>query len=242
MKAPTAAQISERVAEANNSLPEFAGKEFSTETFVAFCELAIKLCQPRSSAFTREQQGALERSLMHLYGHTHDLPLLKRNMHRVIANWHFIREGMEIPEWRGERIEGTALFIGVKRMPIGPGERPKYEVMLKLKSGIAAGIITCALLTEGNIYRFLEKASGTREYNCAPEEIAGMEAEVRVEVVNGTLRLLQWSCNQREKTKNKELAERRSDIRKCKKNIPCNTCRCTIYECPLAVWLPRERS
>lgn len=242
MKAPTEAQISNRLSQIADSLPAYADREFSDTVLSDFCNLAIQVSMPKSAKMNHAQIVALKNSVFHMYKKYHTLQIVKSNMHRLLANWHFIREGMSIPEWKGECIEGTALFIGVKRLPIGPGERPKYHVMLKLKTGIAAGIITCALLTESNIYRFMDKCSGTREFNCAPEEIAGMQADLRFEASNGMIRIRQWSCTQGEKKKNKDLALIRSDIRKCKKNIPCNACRCTIHECNLAVWLPAERS
>ena len=241
MRAPTIPQINSRLNAVNDSLSNFIGREFTTSVCSEFGMLAARVSMPKNTALNIAERSALERSIQHLLGGSYDLPMLKRNMNRLIANWHYIRDGQAIPEWKGEKIEATALFIGVRRLPVEPGDRPKYEVMLKLKSGIAAGIITCALLTESNIYRFLDKSSGTSDLNCAAEEIAGMEAEVMVEALEGKIRICQWACTQRQKKQNKELALLRSDIRKCKRNIPCNTCRCNIYECSLAVWLPPER-
>ena len=50
-------------------------------------------------------------------------------MHRIVANWHFIEEGMRIPEgWGGESITAHVVFIGVLKLRHSSGGRERYLV------------------------------------------------------------------------------------------------------------------
>ena len=69
-----------------------------------------------------------------------------------------------------------------------------------------------------------------------------MEARAEVTMQTGSLKLLEVTATTGQRAHNKDLAERRADVRKCSNGgSPCNTCQKNVKECPLAVWLPEVK-
>lgn len=225
MREPTSKVITARLA---RILPESSKLNGSVCTEQALSFLSGRICAAslgKSTKLNAEQETALYNSLSHLLNATLTEELIRTNVHRVVANWHFIMEGMEVPVWCGERTDAKVIFIGVLRARTGSGDRPKYHVKFKLKSGLGAGIILCATLYESAMYRFLDKFSGARSFNCPAEEIAGMEARIVLSVTENVVTIHDWDCTTSQKAHNAKLAELRSSVTKCRRNIPCNTCK-----------------
>ena len=189
-----------------------------------------------------EQLAALEASTKHLVGKRLTRQLIHSNAYRVIANWHFIHEGMSIPVWEGEPIDCACTFLGLNRKRIRYNEKLYLEVKIKLRTGLAAGIITRVRFTIRQINFFLKRFSGAGSFNCAVEELSGMKAQLTVELQGEDVRVLDWKCNQSDKDYNKQLTEMRRNVRKCSRPIPCNTCPKTVSECKLAIWLAQEKT
>lgn len=161
---------------------------------------------------------------------------------RLVANFNFIVEGMEIPLWDGKPTYTDMYVMGVGRLPETPGHLPGLLLMLKLKTGLCAGIIICGRLNSNQLSEFLLHSAGTAKFNCAPEEISGMEARGTVSLnPDGTLKIHSLTCSDAQKKHNRDLTERRGDPLKCgTPGTPCNACSRNIKECPLAVWLPKK--
>ena len=184
--------------------------------------------------------SAIYGSLKHLVGKTVPKAMLKKNLLRVIANWHFVMEGMAVPEWDGTITSSDVVFIGVARLKESRDGRQRLLVSLKLKTGLGAGIIQCTVFTTAQALDFLDRKSGCSSFNCAAEEIAGMEARLLVSVKpDGLLKVDAWGdCTEAQRRHNKKLSQLRGDPQKCQlAPSPCNVCRKTIHECNLAVWL-----
>ena len=245
MRALSFKKVAQAVHAAEPALTKMATNVFDERAEVAYIQLGASLVRTKPKKLTDEQMSAGLASCAHLVGlppGEETLTLLRRNFWRLIANWYFIDEGMEIPEWRGEPETTDVAFLSVrKQRSTSPNSKPKYIVRVRLKTGLCAGIITGVLLSSQAIYHFLTKVSGTRAFNCAAEEIAGMEGRVVIEVVNNLYHIKTWTCNQAQKDINKKIAEARADVRKCKRGIPCNVCNMTVAQCPLAVWTEKEK-
>lgn len=241
MREPSSKVIAARLSNVLTSVSDLNGS-VCDERALSFLSVRIRDASlTRGKHLTAEQETALYNSLSHLLGRALSPELLRANVHRVVANWHFIMEGMDIPEWGGERIDAKIIFIGVRRAKVKDGGRPRYHVRFKLKSGLGAGIILCAVLYEAAMYRFLDKFSGTRSFNCPAEEIAGMEARVQLSITEKTVTIHDWNCTAEQRKHNAELATLRSNVAKCRLGVPCNTCKKNILQCNLAVWLPAAR-
>ena len=239
MKVPSANVVNKRFAEVAPKLNELAGKVCDKHILSAYCcmlkDATIK--QPLDQA----QLDALACSTEHLMGQTLTRQLLVSNAWRVLANFHFIMEGMAIPVWEGDRTETQVVFLGLeKKRQINKGKL-YLQVQIKLRSGLPAGIITWSRFTNRQISFFLQRQSGCKSFNPAVEEISGMQASLMVELQGDDLRVVDWKCTADEKKFNRQLTEARRDPRKCSTFMPCNTCPKTIKECPLAIWLPEER-
>ena len=216
-------------------LDELADKVCDKQALSAYCNI---LRQARSKRLLNDEQlSALEKSTSHLMGHTLTKQLLHSNAYRVLANWHFIHDGMAIPVWEGEPIDCACTFLSLNRKRIQVNNKLYLQVRMKLRSGLAAGIIYGVRFTPRQVGFFLRRLSGTNSLNCAIEEISGMKAQVTIETDGDDIRVLDWNCNQSDKEYNRSLAEARRNPRKCSNPIPCNTCRCTVNDCKLAIWL-----
>lgn len=180
-------------------------------------------------------------TLGHLMGRAHTKAMLMRNVMRLVANWHFIRCGMVVPLWDGQPMTVSLVVLGVKRIQQTDKGRSGYLLLVKLKTGLAAGIIKCMVLSDNAVDAFVDHKAGVSKYECAREEISGMEARAVVSLrFDDTLQVHAFDTTDAMKKHNRDLAERRSDPAKCLSRIPCNTCTKNIKECPLAVWLPED--
>lgn len=240
MKAPTTNWIYKRLADCKEPLQGLADKMCDKQVLSAFCTYLRLACNKKK--LEPEQLAALEQSTDHLLNQVLTQELIDANAYRVLANWHFIMEGMAIPVWNGERTDADVLFLGVSKQRVTANNKLYLQVELKLRTGLAAGIITCGRFTPRQISYFLSKHSGTKKLNCAIEEISGMKASLVVEMQGDELSVVDWRCTQDQRAYNRKLAEARRDVRKCSTFIPCNTCPQTIKECSLAIWLPEEVS
>lgn len=240
MKAPTERQVTDRFSAAWPSIEPMVGAVFDKEAALSFSSVVARASLPRTGKLNGAMREALWDGVAHLIGQTPGRAELRSNLSRLLANWNFIAEGMHVPLWDGKATTSDAVFIGVSKAKTKPGERQKYLVKTKLKTGVCAGIIQCVPLNDNQIYNFLDKVSGTRKYNCSAEEIAGMRARLDVEVMGEDLLIRHMACTENQRKSNKQIAEARSDLRKCARCMPCNACTRTVLDCPLAVWLPTQ--
>lgn len=238
MKAPSANAVGKRFEQISQQLNELAGKVCDKAALSAFCSLLIGAST--SKRLAQNQIDALATSTEHLIGQLLTRQLLVSNAYRVLANFHFIMEGMTIPVWEGERTEAQAVFLGLPRKREVQNNKLYLNVRIKLRSGLAAGIIYWSRFTNRQVNFFLQRQSGCRSLNPAVEEISGMRASLQIEMQGEDLKVVDWQCSADEKNYNRKLTEARRDVRKCATFIPCNTCPKTIADCPLAIWLPEE--
>jgi hypothetical protein len=238
MLAPSANQVTDRYKSIASKLNELADRVFDKEALSAFCNLLIS--SSTSKKLIPQQLSALETSTEHLIGQKVTRELLVSNAYRVLANFHFIMEGMPIPIWDGSRIDASVVFLGVYKKRERIKNKIYLTVKLKLRTGLAAGIIMCARFTSRQISFFLQRCAGVKSFSCAIEEISGMKASLVVESDGDNLKVVDWKCTADEKKYNRKLAEARRDVRKCSTFMPCNTCPRTIQECGLAIWLSEE--
>ena len=239
MKAPSANVVSKRFDSISDRLNNMAGKVCDKAALSAFCSLLIEAST--SQKLNQVQLDALSASTEHLIGQELTRSLLVSNAWRVLANFHFIMEGMAIPVWEGERTEAQAVFLGLSRKRELIKNKLYLSVKLKLRSGLAAGIIIWSRLTNRQVNFFLQRQSGCKSLNPAAEEISGMRATLQIELQGDDLKVVAWQCSADEKSYNRKLTEARRSVRKCSTFMPCNTCPKTIKECPLAIWLPEEQ-
>lgn len=113
MKPPTQKITDKRLASLKAKLTVFADRVLDKEALSAFSSLIADVCTKRR--LTWQQLGALERSCLHMLNHAHTAKLIEKNAVRLLANWNFIADGMEIPWWDGSRETADAIVIGVRR-------------------------------------------------------------------------------------------------------------------------------
>lgn len=245
MRPPSADRITEWMQTIKPQLTPFCDRTLTRNDLATIAKLAFVSSMPKCKALkTDEALKAAVGSLDHLTGQEVDSKSLTKNVHRLVANLHFLADGMEIPEWDGSREYSDVVFIGVGSVQEDTNGADRFIVSIKLKTGICAGIITCAVLSRRSLSQFLLRVSGTSKSECAVEEIAGMEASLALSLAaNGLLIVHSWSCNEKQKQHNRDIAEKRRNVMKCGlAPAPCNVCSKTIVECPLAVWLPKAES
>ena len=221
------------------SVEALAGQEITPGLLSTMGSIAAEACLSKKDKETWGELGqakrdALHDSLVHLLGKKVGAQVLVANMHRIIANWHLIDQGVAIPLWHGEQITSDVLFVAITREI--KEDRFIYHIRTKIRTGLAAGIILNLSLYDGQICRFLDKESGVGKWNCAAEEISGMRARLTHSRLGESDRIDEWHATKAQKDHNKKLTEARADMAKCKKLIPCNTCKCTVSQCSLAVW------
>lgn len=240
MRAPSSRQVSERMSKILPRLAEFAGRELSEADVLRLLSIVVAATH-RSVRLTPEQAGAAYSTVEHLVGRASTIEMLCANVTRLVANWHFVREGMAVPEWDGSPTEADVLFVCLDRKLIKlPGGQLGRNAKIKLKTGLGAGIITCCALFKRSTELFLEHESGAASLSCPFEEIAGMEARTMVRLnQDGTCSLGRLSTTDAQRQHNRELAKRRLDPAKCGQHVPCNMCQQGIMQCPLAIWSPQ---
>lgn len=235
------ATVTARMQQATPAIERMAGTVFDEKTLSAFVHTALMACRRGDPKITQSQYNALYQSIEHLMGSVQDVSIIRNNMHRVIANWHFIAEGMRIPEWQGERIDADVVFIGLDKPKVGD-HVALCHLTAKLKAGIAAGIIIRTRLHRTYVQGFLDRVAGVSSYECPVEEIAGMEARLTLYMSGGEVRIKDWNCTADQKKHNRQLSEARGDVSKCQNPVPCNTCPKNIRQCNLAVWTEEKEN
>ena len=238
-KEPSRNRINKAFEEVQKHLPEFVGKYFDQSRLREFAVVLVQAMHKTKEPFKKCSNEALYATCKHLLGQGPDKALVKGNMLRIIANWHFIENGMEIPVWDGSMCSSDAIFLGVRRLKTAEGVMPKMIVRVKLRSGLCAGIIRPVELSANRIGQFLDRVAGVNHYHCALEEIAGMEAKLSVDYSGNRLNIYDWTCTEAQKAANRAITEARTDAAKCKNAQPCNVCKKDIKQCTLAVWLPK---
>lgn len=243
MKQPSLNWVDKHYAVALKYLPEFADVYMDEDKLRRFAAVLKSICHTqRGMRFKIISNDALWESVEHLKGKLLTPALVKRNMLRIIANWHFIEDGMEIPMWDGGSCVTDVVFIGVVRLRTAEGAQPKLLVRIKLKTGLCAGIIYEAVLSVNKIGYFLDHVGGVGRYGCNVEEIAGMQARLTVYYEGHELIIREWRCTDQQKVANRKLTDARTDVAKCTRSQPCNVCSADITQCRLAVWLPRKEN
>ena len=241
MRPPSEKQVTSWLSQVRPALLAAAEANCSTEAINKLVG-AMFAAVAKKSKPSPPQIAAAFAGLNHLKAKCSSVKLLTANVTRLLANWHFVRDGMQVPDWDGSRAASDLVVLGVKRLETAPGQRLQYLVAAKLKTGLCAGIISCGRLSDAAIYNFLQHTSGTAKLECAAEEIAGMRARATVSFVDDMLKFHAWSCNDDQKKHNRDIAQRRVDPVKCRMApTPCNVCNKNIRECPLAVWLPEPK-
>lgn len=238
MKQPTANQIDSWFGSIKTALNAYIDKPLTHNDLEGIAVLMGRAVRRGSKV-----SSAAVSSMSHLEGKTVSIGMLNRNVRRVLANWNFIDEGSDIPDWDGTPVTTDAVVLGVRAAGQGAGGRRQYLLALKLKTGLVAGLVKCAVETDGRIDQFLSSKAGVSKMAPATEDIAGMRARITIEGLPDVsmVKVQQWDASENQRKLNKDLEERRADVTKCSKGIqPCNTCRCNIRECPLAVWLEGE--
>lgn len=241
MREPSEKWVNDRMCRIGERLGDYANKLLDDKTFRQLCDDVAGWGAPLKWTRMPGLRNAIRATLDHLKGAAHAEKVIRANVLRVYANWHFVKEDTAIPMWDGSPETMSMVVIGVKRLP-GDGGRQRYMLLVKLKSGLAAGIIQCTVARDSVINGFLAHDAGVARYNCATEEIAGMRFKAVVEALpDGSVKASDWKTNDSMRKHNKDLAERRSDPAKCMSQVPCNVCSRTVRECPLAVWLPERK-
>ena len=239
MQAPSANVVSKRFALISDKLNELVGKVCDKQALSAYCTLLKNACYKQK--LKDHQWNQLVVSTEHLMGQQLTRKLLVSNSYRVLANFHFIMEGMPIPIWDGTSIDASVVFTGIDKKREVVKDKLYLTVELKLRNGISAGIIYRCTFTPRQLQFFLQRHSGCKSLNPAIEEVSGMRASLVIEMQGDQLKVLDWKCTDDEKKYNRELTEARRNVRKCTPFRPCNTCPKTIEQCTLAIWLPETK-
>jgi len=234
---PPAAKVSAWLKALEPCLERLDNVDIDTAGLGGLLASVFGVVQPRKKPDDAELSAAAS-TLGHLVGKRHTKAMLVRNVTRLLANWHFIRSGMPVPVWDGNPMTAALLVLGVKRMQLADG-RMGYMLLVKLKTGLAAGIIKCMVLSDNAVDALMDHKVGVSSYQCAREEISGMEIRAVVSLrFDDTLKAHEFDTTDAMRKHNRDLADRRSNPRKCSTGMSCNACRKNIKECPLAVWLP----
>lgn len=244
MRPPNAEKVTEWMQALKPQLAPFYDRKLTRNDVADIIRLSFKNTMPKNKNLAKwEAWTAAMNSMVHLVGADVSSKVLVRNVHRLVANLHFIADGMAIPEWDGSKESSSVVFIGLIGVNDEVSTSERYVVKMKLKTGVCAGIITCAVLSHRTLAQFLLKTAGVSTLECSVEEVSGMEASLTLSLCdNGLVKVHEWSCNERQKKHNRDLAQRRRDVTKCgEAPLPCNACQKNITECPLAVWLPKKK-
>ena len=232
---PAASKVSAYVKKLEPCFARFAGKPL-TRDMLADMVRELFAVMPVEGKPTDEMTSATMRSLSPLAMTTLNASMVKRNMQRIVANWNFIQDGTPVPMWDGSKTPTEVTFIGLAKEQAND---QRFVFLVKLKTGLCAGIISCALLYRNFLTTFLQHDAGVSKLNCAPEDLAGMNVHAVAQMLPDRVQLTEITCSAADKAHNKELVEARRDVTKCAiAPMPCNVCQKHIKECPLAIWLP----
>ena len=215
----------------------FSGRTIDRNVRAELARLLFSVMPPYDKA-TPGMTASVMQSLSPLDGSTLNTSMVKRNLHRIVANWHFIRDELEIPMWEGVLTPSAVTVLGLAKVMT---DGSKIVALLKLKTGLCAGIIQCALFWRNKISTFLQHNAGVSKFECAPEEFSGMAFHAMVEMSGDRLTVKDMHCTEADKKGNQLLMKARRDAAKCGTPVPCNTCNMDIKTCPLAIWLPEDK-
>lgn len=240
MKAPSMVKVDTWLSKLSSWPHKYADTPVTRESLADLVRGMFRIVQPKIKPSCASTSAAMS-SLLHLAEQktpVHSAAVLVSNLHRLLANWHFIHEGIAVPEWDGKKTPADVLFMGVVR---GAGNETgsKHLVLkMKLKTGLGAGIIQYGAIQTSAVYKFLDHESGCSTLECAPEELAGMMARAYVSMhTDGSLSVFSLSASAAHKKHNRKLSEFRLDTMKCATGgMACNACPRTAAECALAVW------
>ena len=240
MKSPSLNRVNKQYKEALEHVQELANVYYDDAQLLRFAQVLVNVAHKKKEPFKLTSNAALCATIAHLKGKVLTEAMVKSNLLRVIANWDFIDEGIEIPPWDGTRCSTDVVFIGVARQKTEGSSQPKLYIRVKLKTGLCAGIITGVSVPVSKVGYFLDHIAGVAHSHCNVEEIAGMQAQLVVGFAGGSLQIFDWYCTNAHKKENRKLTNARGDAAKCVRSQPCNVCKATVNECGLAVWLPKK--
>lgn len=240
MKSPSLNRVNKQYKEALEHVQELAGIYYDDAQLLRFAQVLVNVAHKIKAPLKLTSNAALFATIAHLKGMVLSEAMVKANLLRIIANWDFIEEGIEIPPWDGTKCTTDVVFIGVARLKTEGSSQPRLYVRVKLKTGLCAGIISGVAVPVSKIGYFLDHIAGVARSHCNVEEIAGMQAQLVVGFAGGSLQIFDWRCTGAQKTENRKLTAARGDAAKCVRSQPCNVCKATVNECGLAVWLPKK--
>lgn len=231
---PSQSRINEYVEKLNKGLGDYAGVLMADSSVYAMANGIVDVLFSGSKQDRSKARDAVMTSLKHLSGRKHDSAVIAKNLYRIAANWHLLKKGVSIPEWNGSPVVSRVVVVGLRRL-----KHERFFMKLKLKSGVAAGVVACTVMSKNMADYFVEHSAGCGRLEASPEDISGMELTAVVKA-NGSdsVRLTDLTTNEQQKKHNKELVENRSAAGRCTSGCPCNVCPRTIQQCPLAIWLP----
>ena len=232
--------VADRAAKLKPRLVEFEGRMFDKDVLSSFCKFTASACAPKTG-LTTDQFAALLSSMDHMLGSEHTKKELKANVERIIANWHFIYEGMPVPLWDGDVTDGDIQFRFLYRKRESFHNKVYLFASVKVNTGLAAGCIFDTRLSTRQISVFFSRVAGVRKFCCSVEEISGMKTGAVIELQGENLHIHDWKCSTEQMRYNRELSKMRRDARRCPAVRPCNTCHKNVLECSLAIWAPVEK-
>lgn len=194
MRQPSSKQVDTWLDALKPSLQKLEDTYLGNKALKQLVADAFHVIQPRLKPVPGAVSSAFG-ALSHLLDKKPTANVLKRNVVRLLANWHFVRDGMDIPEWDGSATTTDIVILGIARRPITIFGKPAHNAVLKLKTGLCAGIITCVALNDAVLGRFLDHTAGVCRMECALEEVSGMMFRAEVSMRDGiTLKVLQMDA------------------------------------------------
>ena len=233
---PSEKRLNSRMQEVAKSCNVFAGLKLTKIELADLVRLLFRVTETKNR--TSEATAACMRSLLPIENQILNASMIKRNCQRVLANWHFVDAGLEVPLWDGSKTPTAVAIIGMLKTS---AHQDKYTFIIKLKTGLCSGIINCTSLWRRSLSTFLQHKAGVAKFNASPEEFSGMAVHATAEMLPDKLVLTEMTCTDADKKHNKELLTARRDIAKCSTPVPCNICQLNIKECPLAIWIPEDK-
>lgn len=149
-----------------------------------------------------------------------------------------IKAGIAPTLWQGEKTRASMLCLGVNPAPNTKGKR-SLVVSLICMQGTPAGLLFKVVLSCNLIEYILGKKLGVsfKKYNAVAEELAGCVFRCMVSEDTSRSYLSDYDATASMKKHNKNLAEARCSLNKCKTPlIPCSVCKKKRNECNKAVW------
>ena len=186
---------------------------------------------------TNQQYQAIVDTLIILKNKKVTKAALEKQIYRLVANKHFLKEGSEIPLWNGGWEDATMKCVGVTKAEPRKGKR-YLTLHMKCILGIPAGLDFVATLSANVIEYIMCKYLCLSKTKPNAEELAGMIFKCLVqENLGGEAKLDHYSTTPALTKLNRDLADARENPKKCSQGTrPCYVCPKTRQQCPLAVW------